>query len=303
MNPMQKDKITKFLKHNLIFILLFLISIFLEASIFNHQFFINTFHFLEERHYQIDEGTLYGFERSNDLLISEHNDPNLTFRDIDLRVRYIRVQCTNPNPEAFSQVFWRRESQDFIEENSIKLPLSGSMALIQLPRTTKITSLRLDLTNQVDDRLTCQGITINPKIPYRPRFISILLFALSILGLVWGRKAIPTKYSETFLNILNNYGIWLFILLIILIDSLYPITITFDSAHYIWLADLIKQGNWADWDPIRFVGFPLHIFLSLMIFGENMGALLLPMILAHILIFMGSYKIIMLVFDEVDPKN
>jgi hypothetical protein len=296
---MKKEKITKFVKQNIIFILLLLISIFLEVSVFNHQFFINTFHFLEERHFNIDDGTLYGFDRLNDLLISEHNDPNLTFRDIDQRVRYITIKCTNPNPESFSQVFWRRDGRDFIEENSIKIPLSGAISAIQLPRTTHITSLRLDLTNQADDQLSCHGITINPRIPYKPSFFSIMFFSMSVLGLVWGQKVIPLKFSETFWNILNNYGLWIFIVLIILIGSLYPLTITFDSAHYIWLADLIDQGKWADWDPIRFIGFPMHIFLSINIFGKNMLALQLPMILAHIILLVGSYKIILLVFDSL----
>jgi len=297
-----KQKILDYLQHNFLFILMILIIAFLEINIYNNGFYINFFHNLRENYYEIEDGTLYGFDDKNGYLLSEHIDPNLTYNQIDQRVRYIKVQCANPNPEALSQVFFRREDQDFIEENSITFPLSGAETVIKLPRTIKVTSLRLDLTNQSGDRLTCEGITINPEIPFKLNYVSLLFLTLSILGLIWGRKVIPTNYSERLWSIFMVNRIWIFVLIIILVDFLYPVTVTFDSAHYIWLADIIKQGDWAKWDPIRFIGFPLHIFLSLQIFGENQYALLIPMISAHVLLFVFSHQIIMLVFKSILEK-
>jgi hypothetical protein len=243
---------------------------------------------------------LYGFEHINGMLVSEHNDPNLTYRQIDQPVRYISVQCSNLNPEALSQVFWRRENHDFNEDNSITLPLSGRVSKIKLPRTIKVTSLRFDLTNQPDDRLVCQGVTINPKVPFNMSFVRLILLLISIFGLIFGPKIIPEKFSNAFLGLLINNGIWGFFLLIILIDLTYPVTLTYDSAHYLWLANLIGPGNWASWDPIRNIIFPLHNYLTLSIFGLNQQALLYPMILAHILLFFFSCQIVFDVFKGKD---
>ena len=73
------QKLLGYLRHNLIFILILLITLFLEINIYNNGFYTNYFHGLQEEHLKIEDGTFYGFNSINGDLISKHLDPNLTF--------------------------------------------------------------------------------------------------------------------------------------------------------------------------------------------------------------------------------
>lgn len=284
--------IIHYTRRNFIFIIIFLVIVFLEVFGFNNNFFVNTLFNLHEKEYEINDGILYGFKETNGYLISEHNDPNITFRQIDDRVRYITINCTNQNPDALSQVFYRRENEDWTEENSLSFPLLQYETTISLPRIIKLTSLRFDLTNTKGDKLFCDQITINPKSPIDISYIRLVLLIFSIIGLFIGHKIIPQKYLSIFRVLLINNSILILIIIILLIDLTYPVTLTFDSAHYLWLTDIIRKGNWSRWDPIRYIGFPFIIFLSTTIFSINQQALLYLMIIAHILLFYFSCKIL-----------
>jgi len=290
-----QTSVIQYLKRNLIFILLFLVIIFLEVFGFNHSFFVNVFYNLQEQEYRITDGTLYGLKATNGYLIAEHHDPNITYREIDKFVKYININCTNSDPDAFSQIYYRKEDRDFIEENSIIFSLLSNETTVSLPRTIKVTSLRFDLTNIEGDKIFCQSITVNPKIPFSLSYLRLALLLLSIIGLIFGEKFLSPTSSEKIWTLFINNGIWVFVLFIILIDFAYPVTIAFDSAHYLWLADLIKLGEWALWDTIRYLGFPLKIFLSLSTFGYRQEALLIPMILAHVLLFAFSCQIALII--------
>ncbi len=71
------------------------------------------------------------------------------------------------------------------------------------------------------------------------------------------------------------------LLIIFLLDSLYPITLTFDSGHYLMLADLVNKGEWNNWDPIRGAIFPT--FLSLVTKFLNEEYAFIPLALFHVL--------------------
>ena len=287
----------QFLKRNIIFVLLLLIIIFMEVNIFNHRYFVTTFQNLREYQFDVNDGTIYGFIQNNGQLISEHNDPHITFRQIDDRVRYIKIQCTNPSQVALTQVFYRKDGEDWSEGNSIAFPLQQIETIISLPTTINVTSLRFDLTNEEADTVFCQGFALNPKTEFDFSFFRFLLLLISIFGLILGDRIIPQKISASVWTLLINNGIWFFAVLVIIIGLTYPVTITFDSAHYLQHAYIIRDGNWTDWDPIRNIGFPLQIFISLSISGQNPNALLYPMILAHVLLYLFSCLIIFQVFE------
>jgi hypothetical protein len=300
MNNNKKSTTLHNLQRNFIFIIIFLMIIFLEVFGFNHSFFVNTLFNLKEQEYTIDDGTLYGLKDKNGYLIAEHNDPNITYRQIDKFVKDINLKCINSDPDAISQIYYRKEDRDFTEENSIIFSLPTPETTVSLPRIIKVTSLRFDLTNIEGDTVSCQSITINPKMPFNLSYLRLVLLIMSIIGLIFGERILSPAISKKIWALFINNGIWIFVLFIILIDFAYPVTIAFDSAHYLWLAELIKQGEWALWDPIRYPGFPLKIFLSLSVFGYRQDALLIPMILAHVLLFIFCCQIAIEVFK---PKN
>lgn len=86
------------------------------------------------------------------------------------------------------------------------------------------------------------------------------------------------------------------ILLLLIVDFAYPVTLTYDSGHYLWLANVIDDRSWILWDPVRYPGFPLYIFLSQQIIGDNINALLLPMVFSHLLLFL----LIIEIFQYID---
>ena len=275
----------------------------LEIFGFNHRFFVQTVFQMNEKELKIDEGTLYGFSLVDGALLSDHNDPNLTFRNIDQWVRYIKLNCNNPNEAAQSQIFFRRVDEDFIEENSILFSLHNSEILVSLPNTIKVTSLRFDLTNKPEDTVFCQGITLNPDSPFELSYLRVFLLLVSIVGLLFSDKVISPKISETIWNSLISNGIWFFAFLIILIGLAYPVTITYDSAHFLQLADRIRTGSWSSWDPIRNIGFPLQLFYTNRIFGYRQDALLIPMILSHILLFIFCCQIALVTLKPENDKS
>ena len=131
----------------IIFVFVILIFFILEIFIFNPEFFSMTFQNLPEIQYEIRDGSLFGFSLINGGLKAEHNDPNINFSNIDEYVHHVKIRCTNPNPDALSQVFYRTEFEDYTEEKSITFPLSNDATIISLPRAIKVSSLRFDLTN------------------------------------------------------------------------------------------------------------------------------------------------------------
>lgn len=294
-----------FKKNYSLFIFFIVILAFIELIGFNKNFsnYAN-FTLIEERKYTVEDGTLKGFSQNDGLLISEHNDPNITLSSINMPIQYLTIHCANSNPKAISQVFYRGEYEIFTEENSVTFFLSSSETTIKFPdNAINIESLRLDLTNTPGDALDCQGFTINPRIPYHFSYFRTSVYILIFLVIVFANRIIdPVLAQRLRLGFFKN-AIWFFVILLIMIDMVYPVTITFDSAHFLWLADIIKQETWESWDPIRYIGFPLNIFISLSILGYNQNALLIPMILSHIVLFVVSCYFALSLFKPRNENN
>lgn len=89
-------------------------------------------------------------------------------------------------------------------------------------------------------------------------------------------------------EILRDKLFLFFCFVFVVITLSYPPTFTFDSGHYMFLADIINTHNWPEWDPIRGIVFPLFLSLSTNIFGRNQNALLIPMAIAQVVLFLFS---------------
>lgn len=287
------NRLIGYLRNNIIFVLLFLGMLFVEIYIFNNQFIVSKLFGLPEIVFDLseNENNFDGFIYINGKLIAENHDPNITIDNIDKWIKFINVSCTNTDPEAISQIFYRKDDEGWAEENSVKFYLNNSETTVSLPTIRKTTGLRLDLTNKQGDILVCDGITLNPKgqINFRP--VRTILFLVIIIGLLFGGKVIPSQFSYATWNLLISNGRWFFIILLIYINLRYPLTITYDSAHYLWLADLIRTRDFASWDPFRTALFPLKIHLSLSHFGYSQIALLLPMIVSQFFLFIVGSQI------------
>jgi hypothetical protein len=76
---------------------------------------------------------------------------------------------------------------------------------------------------------------------------------------------------------------------IVIIDLAFPVILSYDSAHYLMLSELIRDGAWDLWDPYRNPAFPFFLNLSQALLGINENAFLVPMILAHLVLFALVY--------------
>jgi hypothetical protein len=276
--------------------MIFFISILLvETLIFNSEFIRFNYKKLETQQFSVEDGIINGFEIINEKLISINDDPNITLTPLDLKVGYLSIYCTNPNPEAVAQIYFQGAGRVFSEDNTIKFSLSSPATYLKLPELQDVTSIRLDLTNYQGDSISCQEFILNPEVKFNFLRLSILLI-LSV-GLLIGFNTINPALQEKIKTKLLDNSIWIMIVILIIIDLVYPITITWDSGHYLWLADVIKQANWENWDPVRYVIFPLFLFLSQKFLGFNQNALLIPMIILHLLLFITSYIIVVNLFQ------
>ena len=250
---------------------------------------------LVETEFQVQDTELKDFHLEDGLLIAESNDPYLIFTPTT-RVGAISLVCSTTSPEVLSQIFFRSPDGVFTEENNIKFRLLRPVTIVHLPAVMEDVEFRFDLTSRVGDVLHCEKFTLNPRPSFTPLMFRVLFYLLVIA--VWAliRRFLPRQVKQRLVDGIYRYSMLIFIIVLVLIDLLYTITLTYDSGHYLSLSEVIRLGTWQNWDPIRLIIFPLGIYLSQAIFGFNTLGLLIPMILAHILLFVVSYSLVVAVF-------
>jgi hypothetical protein len=166
---------TFFTEHKNKFIFLgsfFFIVIFIELFVFNSRYISNKFSGLEERYYSIDQGSLSQYEFTNGKLITLNNDPNIIFDNIDLPVATILIDCID-STGTMGQVFYRNSDEIFNEHRSIRYdtPLADKTLfldqVLEFPKIVNVSSLRFDLTEIAGDVISCEGIVVNPHVPFK----------------------------------------------------------------------------------------------------------------------------------------
>jgi hypothetical protein len=264
---------------------LLLVILFIELFGFNRNSLSSIIGYASKE-VEIRQGSLNGFLLDGDQLISNNDDPKVVFTDIDVPVTSILINCEDDIPgSSQSQIFYRGSNQNFTEIRSIRFALE-SVDPVYFPIPTDVDVLRLDLVGQSDVGVTCENIVINPKVPFEISWSrTIVYFLLLILILLWFTY-VPKPFQKKVSLLLYKYGHWLLCLALIVIGSLYKITITYDSAHYLWLADLIKSGEWASWDVIRNPGFPLQLYFSQLLFGNSIDGLRWATVLLNVLFYL-----------------
>ena len=257
----------------------------IELFGFNRNFLFNAIGSAPQE-LDIRNGSLNGFVLSENRLVSTNNDPSVVFSEIDYPITSILLRCEDNIPgSSQSQLFYRGLNQEFTETRSIRFALESEDP-IYFPILTEVDVLRLDLVGQSDIAVTCENIVINPKMPFEISwFRGIGYILVLILTVLWFRYG-PAHLQKNASIWLYKYGHWILCAALIIIGIIYEITLTYDSAHYLWLADLFKSGDWASWDVIRNPGFPFQIYLSQLIFGNSIDGLRWSMVLSNVLFYL-----------------
>ena len=176
--------------------------IIIELFIFNGDYLIGKAFNLQERRYSINDGGLYKFNLENGKLIAQNNDPNITFNNINRPIASIVVKCTNSNPMAVGQVFYRSNSKSFTEARSVRYDASlpeTTLILTGIPLPVMVSSLRFDLTDTPGDSISCSEFVINPHIPFnlnRLRLAGYTVLLLLVILIIF-RNFKPVIYIRS----------------------------------------------------------------------------------------------------------
>ncbi len=188
-------------KHGLILFVAFLIIIlFVELFVFNRVFLFTRVLNLEERHYSINEGSLYQFNLVNGKLDAQNNDPNITFDHINLPVGAISIKCSSSSTGAVGQVFYRNNNESFTELHSVRYDESLNdkifflSQILEFPKVVTVSSLRFDLTNIPGDIVSCSEFIINPHIPFNLSRVRLTIYlGLLLLAILFALRNIKPR--------------------------------------------------------------------------------------------------------------
>lgn len=217
----------------------------------------------------------------------------LSYDGINRSVSRIQVNCINEptDSDAISSLSYSTVASPTTFTN---LPFSiiTDDAMLDLQTPVSVANIELSLTNKINDSIICENIVLNPA----PRFHLTVGRAALYIGIILLASialSMCTENTLTKLGVsLGRYSHWVFVGVLALIDFLYPIIVTWDSGHYLWLADMFRTGELANWDPIRNAAYPFSLFLTGSFFGQNQNAYLIPMIVAHCVFYLLCCEIL-----------
>lgn len=263
-------------------VMLIIVVISLELFVHNSTFVQFITSGVKEVAYTIEESQTTGYDIQGKTLTSSSTDALITFSEVNQPVMRIQINCLNEitDSDAISSLTY---STINAPSTFVKMTFSiiADDAMVTLGTAVTLSEIQLSLTNKLNDSVVCENIVLNPAPQFRlsmartPFYILIVLLSSMALSML-SEKAL-TKLG----NFLGKYAHWLFVIALVVIDFIYPIIVTWDSGHYLWLADMFKTNSLNTWDPIRNAVYPFLLYLIETLFGENQKAFLIPMILAH----------------------
>lgn len=251
---------------------------------------------------EIEDGSLNNFTYQEDMLIATGWDPKLQFRDLDEEVTLIDINCTPLYSDNSSQIFYSTENDPISEDNSIRFALTSEDNIVVLPQKLLVHDLRFDLATDSGEILRCDNIVLNPKIELQTNFLRYLVYFVLIALFFWFCLTHEPKVWTDWIDRWGKWALLFYGFLIALIDSYFPLVLSYDSGHYLWLSDLIKNNNFSQWDIIRNPIFPLHLNLSKVFFSDSIIGLKIPMVIYHLAIFGILYALILLAANYKSGK-
>ena len=299
---MKKSTIIYFLKRSVPAILAVFIVLIVEFAGFNRLFTVGFLSGEAPEILEIEDGSLNNFTYQEDMLIATGWDPKLQFRDLDEEVTLIDINCTPLYSDNSSQIFYSTENDPISEDNSIRFALTSEDNIVVLPQKLLVHDLRFDLATDSGEILRCDNIVLNPKIELQTNFLRYLVYFVLIALFFWFCLTHEPKVWTDWIDRWGKWALLFYGFLIALIDSYFPLVLSYDSGHYLWLSDLIKNSNFSQWDIIRNPIFPLHLNLSKSFFSDSIIGLKIPMVIYHLAIFGILYALILLAANYQSGK-
>ena len=130
---MKKTTISYYLKKSLPVIIAALVLLIIEFAGFNRAFTISAIANLPTTVLEIDDGTLDNFDYQNNLLIAEGSDPKIQYRDLNMKIRGVDINCEPTSDSNSSQIFFATIDRPVSEDNSIRISLTKDDNVFFLP--------------------------------------------------------------------------------------------------------------------------------------------------------------------------
>jgi len=249
---------------------------------------------LDEIRYTVDDVRWVGYSRQDQKVTSNSSSDYVLIEGIPSPVKNIGIGCEN-DTKAISYITYISET-DTSEEEIHFVSLDKPMNVVSLPKKVEINSLKVFLTDRGQDNLVCYSFILNEKSPYNFSVGRLIIYLLVFILVIWYDTLGPIK-QNSLENIFHTYSFFIFSSIIAILDLTYPVILTYDSGHYLWLADLLRTNQLQLWDPIRNIGYPLYLRLGQVLLGYNQMSALLPMIINHIILYVFACLIIFELFD------
>lgn len=249
---------------------------------------------LDEIRYTLDDVQWVGYSRQDQKVTSNSSSDYVLIEGIPSPVKNIGIGCEN-DTKAISYITYISDT-DTSEEEIHFVSLDKPMNVVSLPKKVEINSLKVFLTDRGQDSLVCYGFILNEKSPYNFSVGRLIIYLIVFILVIWYDTLGPIK-QKSLENIFHAYSFFIFSWIIAILDLTYPVILTYDSGHYLWLADLLRTNQLQLWDPIRNVGYPLYLRLGQVLLGYNQMSALIPMIINHIILYVFSCLIIFELFD------
>ncbi len=249
---------------------------------------------LDEIRYTLDEVQWVGYSRKDQKVTSNSSSDYVLIEGIPSPVKNIGIGCEN-DTKAISYITYIAET-DTSEEEKFFVSLDKPMNVASLPKKVEINSLKVFLTDRGQDNLVCYSFILNEKSPYNFSVGRLIIYLIVFVMVIWYDTLGPIK-QKSLENRFHTYSFFIFSWIIAILDLTYPVILTYDSGHYLWLADLLRTNQLQLWDPIRNVGYPLYLRLGQVLLGYNQMSALIPMIINHIILYVFACLIIFEFFD------
>lgn len=259
-------------------IIILSLAIFVNNSSFVQHFTSGT----KEITYPIITMNSDGYTFDGKKVTAVKQDALLSYEGINRSVSRIQINCINElsDSDAISSLAYSTTANP-TTFTKVTFSIIADDAMLELENQVTVANIELSLTNKINDSVVCENIVLNPT----PRFNLSAGRATLYIGTILLASVGLSIFND---NALKKIGLrlgkssqWIFVGVLAIIDLLYPIIVTWDSGHYLWLADMFKTGELANWDPIRNAVYPFSLYITNFLFGQSQNAYLVPMIIAH----------------------
>ncbi|WP_088834218.1 DUF7657 domain-containing protein [Paenibacillus tyrfis] len=208
-------------KKSYIIIFLLLLAVIIELLFANYNYFrVNLFShdLIKNQTLDINSAQLTNVKKNGNLYITENNDPQVEFKQLNKKVNNIELNLKYENPGTTLQIFYTTPTiPNYSEEHSIKVPARKEQEnyTINFPSSEEIINLRIDLSNLNNDNIQFNSITLNKEQHFFSFSISRLFLLFLVILILYSLAYHIVKYNSVIFKYRYALAFLIFLLLVL----------------------------------------------------------------------------------------